>query len=221
MSSLKFYESTGPFQKDNPMPARSTQIILKNGQSLLISPIKFTESQIAEIEKKPVAALIAPNCFHHLHIQKAAENLKLSNLLYASGLQQKRADVKWTAVLSEETWPYKDEVKIICVGGTSKLNESVFYHIESKTLITTDLFFHFQNLKPNLKNFIYKIMGTFNKPAVSRLVKLFANDKNLLKADIKRVLELDFKNLVMAHGEIINGNAKEVFITALKERGLY
>ena len=221
MSSLKFYESTGPFKQDNPMPARSTQIILKNGQSLLISPIKFSQSQIAEFEKNPVTALIAPNCFHHLHIQKAAEDLKVSNLLYAEGLQQKRADIKWAHVLSEDSWPYSSEVKMICVRGTPKLNEAVFYHIESKTLITTDLFFNFQNLKPNFKNLIYRIMGTFNKPAVSRLVTLFAKDKNILKTDIKRILELDFENLVMAHGKIINGNAKEIFVNALKERGLY
>jgi hypothetical protein len=221
MSSLKFYESTGPFQKDNPMPARCTQIILKNGQSLLISPIKFSESQIAEVEKNPVKAIIAPNCFHHLHVLKAAENLKVSTLLCAEGLQQKRADVKWTSVLSEQTWPFADEVKMICVRGAPKINEAVFYHADSKTLITTDLFFNFQNLKPNLKNFIYKIMGTFNKPAVSRLVSLFAKDKNIFKTDLKRILELDFENLVMAHGKIINGNAKEIFINALKERGLY
>lgn len=221
MNSLKLYESTGPYKKDNPMSARSTQIILKSGQSLLISPIKFAESQIDEIKKNPVAALIAPNCFHHLHIQRASQILMVSNLHYAEGLQKKRADVKWTTVLSESTWPYNDEVKLICVGGTSKLNESVFYHIESKTLITTDLFFHFQNLKPKFKNLLFKIMGTFNKPAVSRLITFFANDKNLLKNDLKRILELDFENLVMAHGNVINGNAKEIFIKALKERGLY
>jgi hypothetical protein len=220
MNSLKFYESTGPYKKDNPLRTRCTQIILKSGQSLLISPIKFTEPQMDEIKKNPVLALIAPNCFHHLHVSWASESLKVSNLLYAEGLQQKRADVKWTTVLSEATWPYKDEVKLICVGGTKKLNESVFYHIESKTLITTDLFFHFQNLKPKFKNLLFKIMGTFNKPAVSRLITLFANDKNLLKTDIKRILELDFENLVMAHGHIIKGNAKEIFTAALKERGL-
>lgn len=203
------------------MPARCTQIILKSGQSLLISPIKFSESQVAEIQKNPVAALIAPNCFHHLHIQKAAESFKTNNLLCAPGLQQKRADVKWASVLSEETWLYQDEVKMIFVKGTPKLNECVFYHIESKTLITTDLFFNFQNLDSGLKTLIYKFMGTFNKPAVSRLITLFAKDKNLLKTDIKRILELDFENLVMAHGKIINGNAKEIFINALKERGLY
>jgi hypothetical protein len=203
------------------MSARSTQIVLKSGRSLIISPIRFTDAQLNEVSNHGPEALIAPNCFHHLHIQSASEKLSVTRLFYAEGLQQKRADIKWSNVLSENTWPYSDEVQLICVGGTPKLNEAVFFHKASRTLILTDLFFNLTNLKLTPLTLIYKLMGTFNRPAVSRLIGFLCKDKATLKKDLKRICDLDFENLVMAHGEVINGNAKEIFVNALKERGLY
>lgn len=220
MSALQFFESTITFAGGNPMPLRSTLIKLNNGDNILISPVKFNDGQLSELHKSPPTHIVAPNNFHHMYINSAAELFPKAKLLAAPGLQQKRADIKWSSSLDEESWPYQNELQMIFVGGAPKYNECVFYHKPTRTLITTDLFFNFKNLSNNFGNLIYKIMGSFNKPAVSRLLKILTRDKVRLKKDLARVLELDFDRLVMAHGEIVEAGGKEIFIAALKERGL-
>lgn len=221
MSAVAFFESKIKFLGGNHMPLRSTLVKLNSGHSILISPVKFDENQLKELQKTPPTHIIAPNNFHHLFIAHASKLFPNAMLLAAPGLQQKRADVKWASDLDEQTWPYHDELQMIFVSGAPKYNECVFYHKPTRTLITTDLFFNFKNLSNNFGNLIYKLMGTFNKPTISRLLKVLTKDKVQLKKDLRRVADLDFDRLVMAHGEIIETGGKELFINALKERGLF
>lgn len=220
MSALQFFESTIKFSGGNHMPLRSTLVRLTNGHSILISPVKFDENQLQELQKSPPTHIVAPNNFHHLYISAASEVFPNAKLLAAPGLQQKRADVKWTSTLDEATWPHQDELQMIFVGGAPKYNECVFYHKATRTLITTDLFFNFKNLSNSFGNLIFKIMGSFNKPAVSRLLKLLTKDKVQFQKDLMRILDLDFDRIVMAHGEIVESGGKKLFTSALKERGL-
>lgn len=221
MNAVQFFESTIKFPGGNHMPLRATLVKLSSGHSILISPVKFDEKQLQELQKSPPTCIVAPNNFHHMYIDQAAAQFPKALLMGAPGLQQKRADVKWTSTLEEATWPYQNELQMVFVGGAPKYNECVFYHKPTRTLITTDLFFNFKNLSNSFGNLIYKIMGSFNKPAVSRLLKLLTKDKVQLQKDLKRVIDLDFDRLVMAHGEVIESGGKELFIAALKERGLF
>lgn len=220
MRALQFFESTIKFPGGNHMPLRSTLVKLNSGQNILISPVKFDENQLKQLLQSPPTHIVAPNNFHHFYIVKASELFPNAKLLAAPGLQQKRADIKWAGTLDEQTWPHHDELQMIFVAGAPKYNECVFYHKPTRTLITTDLFFNFKNLPNNFGHLIYKIMGSFNKPAVSRLLKILTKDKVQLQKDLKRVLDLDFDRLVMAHGEVIESGGKELFTKALKERGL-
>lgn len=220
MSSLQFFEAQLSLPGGTPLSVRSTLVSLQNGSKILISPIKFNEGQIQLLKQIKPTCILAPNCFHHLFVKKTAEALSITNLLAAPGLQEKRADISWTETLSEETWPHHVELEMIFVGGAPKYNECVFLHKASKTLIVTDLLFNLKNLPGGFSTLIYRVMGTLNKTACSRLLNILMKDKIIFQKDIHRILEWDFDNIVMAHGEIIQGNGKEVFITALKNRNL-
>lgn len=218
MSSVQFFESqlpTGP-----KLPLRSTLVTLKGGQKVLISPVLFDENQLAELKKSPPQALVAPNLLHHLYIKKAAEDLNVSNLFIAPGLKKKRPDIEWPIILGDKTWIYQEELPLHIIQGAPSLNECVFFHKESKTLITTDLFFNLSGLPDSLKSLPYKILGTFNRPAISRLMLLFIKNKTAFKNSMNEILKWDFDRLVMAHGKVIEAGAKEIFVNAAKERGL-
>jgi hypothetical protein len=217
MDSLQFFEShaeSGP-----KLPLRSTMITLQSGQKVLISPIKFTESQINELKKSPPQALVAPNLYHHLYIKKAAEDLNVSTVFLAPGLEKKRRDIEWPVILDSKTWIYQDELPMLTVSGMPMLNECVFCHKQTRTLIVTDLFFNLTGMQDGVKSLPYKLLGTFNKPAVSRLLHVITRDKKALKKSLEEILKWDFDRLVMAHGSIIESGAKKIFTEALTERG--
>ena len=219
MSDLTFFESVVNMPLVS-LTARSTLVPLKNNKFVLISPVKFDESQRSELLKANPEAIVSPSCFHHLFIKAAHDYLPEAKLYGAPGLQRKRADIKWDGILTENSWPYQDELKAIFIEGAPKINEVVFYHCDSKTLIVTDLLFNLKNLKSLPEKLVYGLMGTFNNPAVSRLVKLLMKDRKALKKSLKQVLDLDFDRLVMAHGEIIPTGGKKIISDALQARDL-
>ncbi|MGZ3690527.1 MAG: DUF4336 domain-containing protein [Pseudobdellovibrio sp.] len=219
MDELVFFENQLPVGP-GLLFVRSTLVSLANGHKVLISPINFTEVHLEKLRELKPTAIVAPNCFHHLCVKDAAEKLNIKTLLAAKGLQQKRSDVAWTAEINEQTWPYQNDLEFYFVDGAPKYNECVFYHKKSKTLIVTDLVFNFKNLPLNSKTFFFKLVGTFNKPASSRLMKWLTKDKRLLKQSLEKILTLDFEKIVMAHGDIITENAKEILTRAFQERGL-
>jgi hypothetical protein len=220
MSAIQFFESSLRFPAGNHLPLRATLVRMTSGENILISPIQFDQNQLLDLQKNPPTLILAPNNFHHLHISSASKSFPTAKLAAAPDLQTKRADVAWDYILDEVSWPHHDELQMIFIGGAPKWNECVFYHKATRTLITTDLFFNLKNLSNSFSNILFKIMGSFNKPAVSRLLKILTRDKAQLKKDVSRVLDLDFDRLVMAHGEIIETGAKPILVSALKERGL-
>lgn len=220
MSDLMFFESVVRMPLVS-LTARSTLVPLKNNKFVLISPVKFDEDQRVELLKANPEAIVSPSCFHHLFVRAAHDYLPEAKLYGAPGLQRKRADIRWDGILNESPWPYQEELKAIFIEGAPKINEVVFYHRDTKTLIVTDLLFNLKNLKSIPEKLVYGMMGTFNNPAVSRLVKLLTRDQKALKKSLKQVLELDFDRLVMAHGEIISTGGKKIFTEALQARNLY
>jgi hypothetical protein len=218
MSSLQFLESRS--QSGPKLPLRSTLVTLKSGHRILISPVKFTDAQLAELKQSPPHALVAPNKLHHLYIKKAAEDLNVTTIFVAPGLEKKRPDIEWPVILSDKTWIYQDELPMLVLKGIPALNECVFFHKETKTLIVTDLFFNLFDLPDNFSSLLFKMLGTFNRPAISRLTLLVTRDKKALRASLTEILKWDFDRMVMAHGKVIESGAKEIFINAAKERGL-
>jgi hypothetical protein len=216
MSSLQFFESRG--ESGPKLPLRSTLVTLNQGHRILISPVKFNEEQIKELKNFPPKVLVAPNLFHHLYVKQAAEELNVDTVFVAPGLEKKRPDIPWPVVLGDKTWIYQDELPMILIEGMPGLSECVFFHKESKTLIVTDLLFNLSNLS-GVSAMPFKILGTCNRPAVSRLLHAVTRDKKALKKSIQQVLSWDFDRLVMAHGSIIETGAKKILTEALSERG--
>lgn len=219
MSDLTFFESVVNMPLVS-LTARSTLVPLKNNKFVLISPVKFDEDQRSELLKANPEAIVSPSCFHHLFIKAAHDYLPEAKLYGAPGLQRKRADIKWDGILTENLWPYQEELKAIFIEGAPKINEVVFYHCDSKTLIVTDLLFNLKNLKSIPEKLVYGLMGTFNNPAVSRLVKVLTKDRKALKKSLQQLIALDFDRLVMAHGEVIPTGGKKIFTDALRARDL-
>jgi len=219
MSSLQFLESRLP--SGPKLPLRSTLVTLKSGHRILISPVNFTDAQLVGLKQFPPHALVAPNKFHHLYIKKAAENLSVSTIFIAPGLEKKRPDIEWPVILSDKTWIYQDELPMLVLQGMPSINECVFFHKETKTLIVTDFIFNLFDLPDKLSSLPFKILGTFNRPAISRLILLATKNKKALRTSVSEILKWDFDRLVMAHGKIVESGAKELFINAAKERGLF
>ena len=105
------------------------------------------------------------------------------------------------------------EVEILPLGGMPKVNEHVFYHNESKTLLIADLVFNWGAGNSGWERFVRKyLIGITTWPGTSRLFKMCIKDKAAFNGSLNEVLKRPFKRVIPGHGGIMS---REVFEAAL------
>lgn len=215
MSLLKIADNLYTFefkQKIMPgvhFPARSTIIKMDGGEVAIISPGPFTPEAVGEIKKLGDSFyIIAPNLFHHFYFLKAAESFPKHRLFGPHALGKK---IKHLAGQFEDlaTLP-KSVISHLApqkVEGNKAMQEWVFFHGASKTLIVTDLVFNMKD-KPLLTRMVLGMAGAYNKLGQSKLVKMITDDKELFSRSIQSLASYDLQRLIMAHGDIIDDGSE-------------
>ncbi len=196
---------------------RMTVIRLENGDVVVISPIKVDEETINQINQVgKVDIIIAPNLYHHLSVSDFKSIYSDAKIFAAPGLEFKRQDIKFDKILDCGKIGSEDEIeyflfegfKILDLKGLSPLNEIVFLHRESQTLILTDTAFHFDESFPLTTQLTMRVIGGYKKLEPSILEKLATREKAKVKNSIQKVLEWDFERAIVAHGSIIENQGK-------------
>ncbi|MBD2307015.1 DUF4336 domain-containing protein [Chroococcidiopsis sp. FACHB-1243] len=197
---------------------RMTVIRLDNGELIIISPIDVDEITIQQINALGnVITIIAPNCYHHLFLTNFKEIYPNAEIWTAPGLDLKRPDITSDRIFNERgKIGNSNEVEYLLfagfqtigIGGSGVLNEIVFWHRASQTLILTDTAFHFDASFPWQMRLVAKILGGDRSLEPTLLEKLASRDKERVKQSIQKVLCWDFHRVIMAHGSIIERDGK-------------
>lgn len=179
-----------------------TTIVRNNNELLLISPGPLSKAHLSELEELgQVTALVAPNKMHHLYLQDAQSKFPEAKTYLAPGLAEKRPDLTFDETLpSQELGEWGLEQQLVL--GMPELNETVFWHEASKTLILTDLAFNFPSHQHWLTRLVLKFNGVYGKFGPSRLLKFyFVKDRKAMGRDLATVFEWPAEQIVVAHGE--------------------
>jgi hypothetical protein len=91
------------------------------------------------------------------------------------------------------------------------LDEWVFFHVASRTLILTDTAFCFDQSFPWLTQLVTRIGGGYKNLGPSILERISTTDKETVKAAAQQVLRWDFDRVIMAHGSIVEQGGKAPF----------
>lgn len=202
------------------LPVRS--VVVKTSQGgVFISPgptVIDNKENISAFTN--IKFIVAPNLFHHLNIKKAFHSFPQAELWGVKGFEKKREDIKWTHYFDIDNWPLQEELMAIYVQGAPKVNEVVFLHKKSKSLIVSDLCFNLQKTRGLAGWIVFNLFGTYKKFAVSRFIMKFIEDRAAFKKSVEQILEWDFDKIIVSHGEVVTENAKEQFVAGLKARKL-
>ena len=195
---------------------RMTVVRLSGGGLFLHSPIRLDAALRAELHALgPVMAVVAPNLFHHLHVGPYRDAYPAAKLFGAPGLAEKRKDLHWDATLGSSPDPlWLADLEQHQVDGMKHLRETVFFHPATRTLITSDLLFNV-GAPEHLPTRIYsRVAGTYDRVAVSRIVRLAVDDRAAARRSIDTVLEWDFDRVILAHGAVLETGGKALFRAA-------
>ena len=135
-----------PMQPRYPYTNRSVVIRLKDNNLFIISPIRLTEDIRTDIDAPgTVKYIVSPNNIHHLYMGDWSQAYPEARLYASPKLDSKRKDLTFYKTLStdnpEPEWSEQIDQCIFGSGGF--LDEIVFFHRESRTVIFTDMIMDF------------------------------------------------------------------------------
>ena len=184
--------------------ARMT-VIRVAGELLLHSPVSLDAPLRSQLETLGrVRWLVAPNKVHSLFMGEAARAYPEAELFAAPGLAEKRKDLSFQHVLQDGApGPWGRDVEHLCFEGVPTLNEVVFLHRPSRTLVLTDLAFHVERGAPNRARAFHWLVGAVGRFGPHRLVRMMIRDRAAARRSRDRVLAWDFERVVVSHGSVL------------------
>ncbi len=202
--------------------SRMTIVRLSSSQLMIHSPCKIdchTRERILSLGE--VAFIVAPGSYHYFYIRSAQQAFPNAKTFVCPGVSQKCRGIKIDGILDDniqESW--QTDFEQVLIRGSLFIKEVAFFHKPSKTLILTDLIENFTDKTGNV-NWILKIwwkvvFQMWNNPKPAPEYQLGWINRRAAKQSLKRVLEWDFEKIIIAHGELIESNAKGVALRAWK-----
>ncbi len=192
-------------------PTRMVVIRLADGHLWVWSPITLTEAVKREMDELGlVSDIIAPNSLHDLALSDWHAAYPAARLHAAPGLAEKRPDLGFDTVLSDEPDPaWAGEIDQVVVPGNAITTETVFHHRASGTILFTDLL---QQFPPDWfsgwRRWIARMDGMITDlPAVPKKFRLAFTDRAAARQAIRRVLDWPAEALIIAHGQPVKASA--------------
>lgn len=189
---------------------RMTCVRLPSGAVAIHSPVRFVPELFAAVrDLGRVEWLIAPNAFHHLYLRDWRERFPAATTLVAPRLLEKLEHLRDAVPLSAGApAAWGSELEMLPVAGLPKVDEHVFFHRPSATLVLTDLAFHFGRDSPPSARWLARVAGRLGELAPTMVERLLVRDRAALRESLRQILEWPFERVVVAHGEVLEAGGR-------------
>jgi hypothetical protein len=198
--------------------ARMTVIRLANGELLLHSPVELDGELCAELDALgPVGRIVAPNKVHHLFFGQAAARYPDAVRYAAPGLPEKCPDLDFHEVLGNEAplaWSLEIDQRL--VDGMPYVNEVVFLHRTSGTLLLTDLSFNMWESDSFVTRQFMRLMGIRGRFGPTRMFKQLVRDREAARESLDEILAWDFDRVIVAHGVVLQSRGRRALRDAYR-----
>jgi hypothetical protein len=193
--------------------ARMTVIRLADGGLWVHSPLRLTPELRQAVEALgPVRFLVAPNRFHHLFIGEWMAAYPQARAYAAPGLPEKRKDLSFHGVLYEQApAEWAGQLEALPWRGAPLLNETVFFHRPSRTLVVTDTMHNVGPDAPASTRFVFRVFGGYGRMSTSLVERLVTRDRAAARRAVDTTLQWDFQRVILAHGHIVERDAAQAF----------
>ncbi len=215
---ITFYEATHNMGPGLPITARSTVVSTSQGV-VVITPIDFSSDQLDKIRLQgQVRAVIAATANHSIDEVKCREWFPNAQFWSPGGLPSVRESSEKYHSLIADAWPFSPDLQRISIQGNQKMNEFLFYHPGAKCLICSDLVFNLKKFDAILSRIALGLMGLRREFSIPKAFWGKPDDLTAFEKSLRGILDLDFDQLVVAHGENVTEGAKELFRQEVTKR---
>ncbi|WP_414624919.1 DUF4336 domain-containing protein [Calothrix sp. CCY 0018] len=202
-----------PMQPRYPYTHRAVVIRLKDNSLFIISPIRLTNDIRADIDALgTLKYIVSPNNIHHLHMGGWSQAYPDAKLYASPRLDSKRKDLTFYKTLStDEPEPeWKDEIDQCVFGsGNGFVDEIVFFHHESNTVVFTDMIMDFDSAAFSSISRVTAQLNQMYKhtPRGMQLANMF--NRESLRNSLNTVRSWGAEHLIVAHSPWLCVDGKE------------
>ncbi|MFC0242781.1 DUF4336 domain-containing protein [Rhodopseudomonas telluris] len=191
------------------VPVRMTVIRLRSGAIWLHSPTTYSDRLKAEIERLgPITHLVAPNIAHWMYVKDWKQRCPGARTWAVPGLRTRAPVIKSGVVLDEDLASpppaaWAADVEQFLITGGFGVNEAVFFHRATQTLILTDFV---ENLEPAklgpIAGPLARLAGATAPDGMAPAHYRFAMNRRRddAKAAARRLLAWTPQRVIFAHG---------------------
>lgn len=196
--------------------SRMTVARLESGALFVHSPVHLTPGLHDALDRLgQVWYVICPNRFHHVFAGEYAAAFPDARLYAAPGLARKRPDLSFAGELRAAA-PWDGAITQVMIEGGPWLNEVVFYHSASRTLLVTDLVMNVGAEDPLALRLWARLNGQYGRLGSVIEVRLAFRDRAAARRSVARMMAWEFERIVPAHGQIVVHDAKARLHHALR-----
>ncbi len=196
--------------------ARMTLIRLEDGKLLVHSPAPVDAATRAEVAPLgEVAFIVAPGNFHYFHVAAWQREFPEAETWICPGVDRKRPKLAYDGMLGNDPPPaWADHFEQVLVEGSRWMWEVAFFHRASRTLLLVDLIENIGDATPHTNwalRFYWKfLLRMWNRARPAPEYQFGWRDKQAARSSLERIMDWDFQRIIIAHGENIDDQAKDV-----------
>ena len=188
---------------------RTTLIRLSDGSIFAHAPGPADDGDHIELDKLGnVTQIVASNMFHNMYVQDWATRYEGATCHAPAAFDTKVPGLVYETLSDVAPEAWSGDIEQVFVQGAPQLDETVFFHRASRTLLLTDLCFNMMHSDSFITRLMMQIMGGYGHFGPSRLAKSFMKDKKAIRRGIDRILEWDFNRVTVTHGEVVESNGR-------------
>ncbi|HVH41921.1 MAG TPA: DUF4336 domain-containing protein [Labilithrix sp.] len=192
------------------LPCRATIMRLPTGGLVIHSPLAIDDATAKEIDALgDVRFIVAPNGLHWMFLKAAKSRYPQARVFGSPVLAKKLGDFAFEHLPERGGIDGMDGVRIERIQGAPRIQEHVFLHETSRSLLVTDLVFNVHECRSFLMRFFLRIGGTWKKTAQSLEWRFLVKDRPAAAQSASEVLTWDFERVVVGHGEVVEDDARE------------
>lgn len=189
---------------------RMTIVRLRDGGLFVHCPVALDATTRAEIDTLgPVRAVVAASLYHHLYVGEWMRAYPEAVVFATPGLEKKRADLAWTAVLADAPHAlWASELDQVFLSARFE-KETVFFHSRTRTMICADALLNLRRHPSRSTRLVARLMGN-TAPGTGWLEYFAVKDRRACRREVDRMLTWDIERIVLAHGDLVLHDGRRV-----------
>ena len=185
---------------------RMTVIRLTDGSLFAHSAVPLSPAQKAALDELgPLRHIVAPSAMHHMFVPPLAQLYPQAQLYGTSGVLAKHPELpQMQRIPPDDAAPWAGQLQCLPVKGIPTLNETLWFHPASGSLIATDLLQCWQGPLSLPVRLYLGLTGGHERLTVPRTVRLLVKDKAAVQACARQIEALPVQRVILLHNSIID-----------------